>query len=140
MLLQVTQEGKAFPGFPSEALSRPAPPPAPAPLQPPQKVGLLPQQFKAPTDSRQPHPPWVAERGRPGVGVGAPRLPADKLHLLEVLLSPQGDPQGQLGGWVSGSLTGPWPADLCVCICMRRAGCRADSVRPVCICMMRAAA
>lgn len=39
-------------------------------LLPPREVGLLPQQFKAPTDSRQPHPPRVAERGRPGGGGG----------------------------------------------------------------------
>lgn len=86
------QEGKAFPGNSlGEALS--VPPPR-------LEVGLLPQRFKAPTDSRQPHPPWVAERGRPGVGVGAPRLPADKLHLLGVSPSLGGDPRGQLRGWV----------------------------------------
>lgn len=91
---------KGLPGnSPSEALNLP-PPPTPRPPE----VGLPPLQFKAPTNSRQPHPPGAAERGRPGVGVEAPRLPADSLHLLGISLSPQCRRalRGQLAGCASG--------------------------------------
>lgn len=58
-----------------------------------------------------------------GVGVGALRLPADKLRFPGVLWSPEGDPRDQLGGWASESLAGPSPCDLGVCTCTTRAGC-----------------
>lgn len=87
--LQVTQEGKASPGnSQSEALN----------LSPCREVGLPPQQFKAPTTDSASHirPGWQKEEDL-GMGVGAPKLPADKLHLPGVLLSPRERPSGSAG-------------------------------------------
>lgn len=47
----------------------------------PQEGGSPPQQFKAPTDSRQPHPPGAAERGRPGSGGGGTKATSGQAAL-----------------------------------------------------------
>lgn len=114
--LRVTQDGKASPGTSqSETLN----------LLPPGR------RVSSPSSSK-PHrlPPATSASGCRkeedlGVGVGAPRLPADRLQLLGLLLSPGGDARGQLGGWALESLAGPSPADLSVCTCTLRAGCSA---------------
>ena len=105
--LQVTQEGKASPGnSQSEALN----------LSPCREVGLPPQQFKAPTTDSASHirPGWQKEEDL-GMGVGAPKLPADKLHLPGVLLSPRERPSGSAGrrdlrvsGWSPSYVCGGW--------------------------------
>lgn len=81
--LWVTQEGKASPGNSlSGALNL---------LPPGRWVSRLSSSKPPPTSASHIRLGLQKEEDL-GVGVGAPKLPADKLHLLGVLLSPQGRP------------------------------------------------
>lgn len=113
-----SQAGSApgHPGLPGLPQETPGARASIAPHPAPQGGGSPGAQIKAPTDSRQPHPPWGAERGRRGGGVPveAPRLPADKVWAF----------YGALGtSWRSGPRVpaGARPAVLGARICTRRA-------------------
>lgn len=111
--LWVTQDGKASPGTSqSETLN----------LLPPARRVSSPSSSKPPPTPASHIRLGLQKEEDLGLGVGAPRLPADRLQLLGLL---GGDARGQLGGWALESLAGPSPADLSVCTCTMRAGCSA---------------